>query len=538
MTFEELLAVLRERDIRVWVGAGRLNYRAAPDAMTAALLESLCYHKAALVGLLEEAGRTERIEASLPRIPRSADLPLSFAQELLWYLEKLGDGSAAYNIPVALWLDGALDVEALRRALEAIVGRHEVLRTTFAVRGRQPMQCIQPPPALDLPIVDLSHMPEELRKSEVTRLCAEDARIRFDLARDVMLRATLFRLGPMQHVLLLNVHHIAADGWSLGVMYRDLGAFYDAYRKEQEPALDELPVQFADFGAWQRQEIRAETLEGHIAYWKARLAGAPALLMLPTDRPRPEAQTFRGAFEMACFPASLLTAVKALGQREGASLYMVLLAVFQTLLSRYSGQTDIVIGSPVAGRNRVELEQLIGFFVNTLVLRGDLSGAQTFREFLGRTKDTTLEANAHQDLRFERLVDELKPSRNLGYNPIFQVMFSLDDTLTAPAWLGGLSMTVERISSGTSKFDITIFASETAEDLKLLVEYSTDLFDRRTILRMLQDYRDLLSSIVANPDAPIADLRLLAGAGNPGPHALFRAESLALRESGHGAKWT
>lgn len=523
MTFEALLAALRERKVYVRVDGGRLNYRAAPGALTAELLESLRDHKMALVSLLNEVERTEPTEPSLRRIPRSGELPLSFGQELLWYLEKLGDGSAAYSIPVALWLDGDLDAGALRRAIEAIVRRHEVLRTTFAVRARRPMQTIRSPAALDLSIVDLSNLPEQRRKLEVARLCAEDARIRFDLARDLMLRAKLFRLGSLQHVLFLNVHHIAADGWSLGVLYRDLDAFYDAYRKNQEPTLEELPVQFADFGAWQRESMRTKTLDRSIAYWKARLAGAPDLLMLPTDRPRSATQTFRGAFETASFPVSLLDAARALGQLEGASLYMVLLAALQTLLSRYSGQTDIVIGSPVAGRNRIELEQLIGFFVNTVVLRGDLSGEQMFRDVLGRTRDTTLEANAHQDLRFERLVDELRPTRNLAYNPIFQVMFSLDNTLTAPARLGGLSMSVERISSGTSKFDITIFASETAQGLKLLTEYNVDLFDRRTIQRMMRDYCDLLSSIVVNPDTRIADLQALVGADQSSDHGNTRA---------------
>ena len=366
-----------------------------------------------------------------------------------------------------------------------------------------------------MPIVDLSHLPEERRKPEVARLCAKDAQVRFDLARDIMLRAKLLRLSPLQHALFLNVHHIAADGWSLGVLYRDLNAFYEASCKNEAPALDELPVQFPDFGAWQRECMRNDAFDEHVAYWKARLAGAPALLTLPTDRPRPVAQTFRGAFESSCFPNSLLYAVKALGQQEGASLYMVLLAAFQILLSRYSGQTDIVIGSPIAGRNRVELEQLIGFFVNTIVLRGDLSGEQTFLEFLARTKETTLEANAHKDLRFEILVDELKPMCDLSCNPVFQVMFSLDNTLAAPTGLGGLNMSVERISSGTAKFDITMFASETAEGLKLLVEYSTDLFDRQTIQRMICDYRDLLISIVAAPGARIADMRSLAGSARP-----------------------
>lgn len=504
MTFGELLTALREQDIRVWADGDRLNYRAAPGAVTAELLESLRRHKPALIAFLTEADARLPTKPPLRIVSRDAELPLSLSQDLLWRLERLSGGSPLYNIPVVLWLDGDLDVAALRRSLQEIVRRHEILRTTFAVRARQPLQVIQPPAEFDMPTVDLGDVPEEKRRLEAARLFAEEARIPFDLTRDLMLRAKLFRLSCSKHALFLNVHHIAADGWSLGILYRDLNAFYEASCSKQAPALEDLPAQFADFGAWQREAVRDEALEGHIAYWKRRLADAPAHLALPTDRPRPQTQTFRGAFEAACLPRALLDALKLLSEREGVSLYMTLLAAFQILLGRYSGQTDIVVGSPIAGRDLVEVEQLIGFFVNTIVLRGDVSGDQSFREFLRRTRETTLEANAHQDLRFERLVEELKPPRDLAYNPVFQVMFSLDDTLTAPAQLGALSLSVERISSGTSKFDMTLFASDTSEGLKLLVEYNTDLFDRATICSMIQNYARLMESIVANPDANMA----------------------------------
>lgn len=514
MTFAELLTALRERDIHIWADGDRLNYRAAPGAVTDELLDSLRRHKPALIAFLAEAGAGLPAKPPLRIVSRDAELPLSFSQDLLWRLERLSDGSPLYNIPVVLWLDGDLDVAALRRSLQEIVRRHEVLRTNFAVRARQPIQVIRPPAEFDMPAVDLGDAPEERRAPEASRLFAEEARIPFDLTRDLMLRAKLFRLGSSKHALFLNVHHIAADGWSLGVLYRDLNAFYEAFCNEQAPALEELPVQFADFGAWQRQAMGDEALQGHIAYWKRRLANAPALLSLPTDRLRPQTQTFRGAFEAACLSRALLDALKLLSEREGVSLYMTLLAAFQILLGRYSGQTDVVVGSPIAGRDLVEVEQLIGFFVNTIALRGDLSGDRPFREFLRCTGETTLEANAHQDLRFERLVEELKPPRDLAYNPVFQVMFSLDDTLTAPARLGALRLSVERISSGTSKFDMTMFASETSEGLKLLVEYNTDLFDRATICGMIRDYARSMESIVANPDANLADI-LSSGGERP-----------------------
>lgn len=504
MTLAELLTALRERDIRIWADGDRLNYRAAPGAVTAELLESLRRHKPVLIAFLKEADARLPAAPPLRIVSRDTELPLSLSQDLLWRLERLSGGSPLYNIPVVLWLDGDLDVAALRRSLQEIVRRHEVLRTTFAVRARQPIQVIQPPAEFDMPTIDLGDVPEEERRPEASRLFADEARIPFDLTRDLMLRAKLFRLRSSKYALFLNVHHIAADGWSLGILYRDLNAFYEASCNKQAPALEDLPVQFADFGAWQREAIRDEALQRNIAYWKSRLANAPALLALPTDRPRSQTQTFRGAFEAACLPSALLDALKLLSEREGVSLYMTLLAAFQILLGRYSGQTDIVVGSPIAGRDLVEVEQLIGFFVNTIVLRGDLSGDQSFREFLRRTRETTLEANAHQDLRFERLVEELKPSRDLAYNPVFQVMFSLDNTLTAPARLGALSLSVERISSGTSKFDMTLFASDTPEGLKLVVEYNTDLFDRATICSMIQDYARLMEFIVANPDANMA----------------------------------
>lgn len=506
MTFTELLATLRERNVQLWADGDRLGYRAAPGAMTAELLESLRRHKHDLMAFLAEAQAADRATRPLRPVARDRDLPLSPSQDLLWRLERLSNGGPLYNIAVVLWLDGRIDVEALRRSFQEIVSRHEVLRTKFAVRGGQPVQVIEPPTRFDLPVVDLRCLAEELRAQEASRKIAIEARIPFNLARDLMLRAKLFRLEAARHALFLNVHHIAADGWSLGILYRELVAAYDAFSIGRPPSLPEIPVQFADFGVWQRDGFETEGVDEHIAYWRKRLSGAPPLLTLPTDRPRPASQSFRGAFETARLSTKLLDAVKALAEQEGCSLYMILLAAFQLLLGRCSGQTDVVVGSPIAGRCVVEVEQLIGFFVNTLVLRADLTGPQTFRKFLAQIRNTTLEANAHQDLRFEKLVEELKPARDLAYNPVFQAMFSLDNTLTAPARMGEMQMSVERISSGTSKFDITLFASDTPDGLQLLAEYSTDIFDRSTVRHWLGNYRQILEEAVAFPDTGLVEL--------------------------------
>ena len=307
---------------------------------------------------------------SIVPVARGQQLALSFAQESLWVIDQLNPESAVYNIPLLLWLDGTLDAAALVRALEEVVRRHEALRTRFEVVADRPVQVVAPMTSVEMPVIDLSAEPQP--EADVMRLCREEARRPFNLARDLMLRARLFRLELKRHVLFLNLHHIAVDGWSVAVLLRELGILYEAFCQAQSSPLQELPIQYADFSAWQRDWLQGEVLEQQLGYWRTQLAGVPALLELPTDRPRPARQSSRGATETALLPGSLLTAIKALSRHEGASLFMTLLAAFQTLLSRYCGQEDITIGSPIAGRNRIELEGLIGFFVNTLVLRGDL----------------------------------------------------------------------------------------------------------------------------------------------------------------------
>ena len=390
--------------------------------------------------------------------------------------------------------------------------RHKSLRTCFRAVEGQPVQVIQPVASLEMPAVDLRGLPEPEREAKAKQLCMEEARRPFDLTRDILLRARLFRLGEADHIFFLNMHHIASDGWSVGLLVRELRALYEAFVEGKPSPLPELPVQYVDFAVWQREWLQGEVLEKQLGYWKKQLEGAPALLELPTDHPRSAAQSYRGALTPWELPKPLLLALGELSRREGATLFMTLLAGFQTLLHRYTGSDDILVGSPIAGRNRTEIEPLIGFFVNTLVLRGDLSGNPSFRAFLGRTREAALGAYAHQDVPFERLVEELHPERNMSHSPFFQVMFVLQNAPWEAAELAGLEVTPMLIHSGTSMFDLTLFVREREGVLHAAVEYNTDLFEAETIGRMLGHYQTLLEGIVANPEQRLSDLPLLTSA--------------------------
>ncbi len=337
-------------------------------------------------------------------------------------------------------LTGRLNVEALRQALNAIVARHESLRTTFpSVKGR-PVQVIAPSLIVVLPIIDLSGFPEIKREAEALRLVAHEAQRTFDLSRGPLMRARLLRLSEEEHIVLLTMHHIVSDAWSMGVLFRELGELYGAFSAERESPLAELPIQYADYAVWQRAWLQGERLEEQLSYWKEQLAGAPAVLELPTDKPRPAVQSFRGARQFSALSKNLSQALNELSRRDGATLFMMLLAAFQALLMRYSGQEDISVGTDVANRNRAETEGLIGFFLNHLVLRTDLSGNPTFRELLGRVREVALEAYAHQDVSFHKLVEALKPERSQSHTPLFQILFVLQNAPTVPLRLTGLTL--------------------------------------------------------------------------------------------------
>ncbi|HET6230447.1 MAG TPA: amino acid adenylation domain-containing protein, partial [Longimicrobiaceae bacterium] len=434
-----------------------------------------------------------------------------FAQERLWFLDQMEPGGAAYNMPAALRLSGALDVRALDAALGEIVARHESLRTTFAAVDGRPVQVVAPAQPFTLPVEDVPASDEAAREAEVHRRASEEATRPFDLAAGPLFRASLLRLGEREHVLLLAMHHVVSDGWSMGVFVRELTALYEAFGAGRPSPLPPLAVQYPDFAAWQREHLSGAALDEQLAYWRGALAGAPALLELPTDRPRPATQTFPGAIYRFGLPASLQAAVGDVARREGATPFMVLLAAFQALLARWSGQDDVVVGTPIAGRVRAELEPLIGFFVNTLALRADLGGDPTFAALLGRVKETTLGAFAHQEVPFEKLVEELNVERSLAHGPVFQVMFALQNAEMGGLRLGGVELGMVDAGTGTSRFEMTVSMMETEEGLSGTVEYNTDLFDEGTIARLAEQFGTLLEAATAAPERRLSAVDLLSG---------------------------
>ncbi len=458
------------------------------------------------------SARASEVRASIPRRPTEGEIPLSFAQERLWFLDQLEPGSAVYNVCQAVRVEGALDVTALENTLGEIVRRHEVLRTNFTAVDGRPVQIIHPERTLTLKLVDLADWQDGTGSDELERRLKEESRRPFDLAHDLLVRALLVRVSPVEHTLMLTLHHIISDGWSLGIFFRELAALYPAFCDEEPGPLPELPVQYADYVFWEREMMQGALLERLLAYWRHQLRGPLPVLELPADRPRSVAPMSRGAAQSIQIPRPLAQALKALGQQEGATLFMTLLAAFQTMLHRWTGQEDIVVGSVVAGRRKVELEKLVGFFVNTLVFRGDLTGDPTFRQLLVRTRETAVGALAHQDLPFERLVKELRPDRSLSRNPLFQVMFVLQNAPMAPTNLPQLRFQPIDVDTGTSKFDLTLSMIEQADGLRAALEYNADLFEPATVTRMLGTFHTLLESIAANPDQPIARLALLTPA--------------------------
>jgi amino acid adenylation domain-containing protein len=446
-------------------------------------------------------------------VPRERRLPLSFAQQRLWFLEQLEPGRPTYNIPLAQRAEGELRVEILAAALAEVGRRHEALRTVFASMDGEPFQVICPADPFPLSVVDLSALPVPVREAAARTLAAEEAARPFDLALGPLLRTRLLRLESADHAILLTMHHIVSDGWSMGVLVREAAELYRALGAGEMPRLPELPVQYADFAVWERGRQQGEVLERQIAYWRGQLAGLPPLLELPTDRPRPPVQSFRGGNRGVRLAPELAASLRDQARSEGATLFMGLLAGFQALLGRLSGQEDLAVGTPTAGRGHLETEGLIGFFVNTLVLRGDLSGSPAFRGLLERTRETMLAAHMHQEIPFERLVEELAPERSLAHSPLFQVMLALQNLPDEASSLGALRMRpLEGDGGATAKFDLTLAFWEDAGELVGNLEYSTDLFDAGTIDRLGERFERLLSAAVAGPEVPVVDLPLLSGA--------------------------
>ncbi|HZF08187.1 MAG TPA: amino acid adenylation domain-containing protein [Thermoanaerobaculia bacterium] len=445
-------------------------------------------------------------------LPRSGPVPLSFAQERLWFIEQLRPGSPLYNLPMALDLGGPLDVRALAESLAALTARHEALRTTFGVDARdggRPVQVVQPPSAPDLSVVDLEALPEPARRATLTALAAVEGERPFDLARGPLVRAVLLRAAADRHVALFTAHHAVTDGWSMGILAREMGELYTAQVTGRPAVLPALPVQYADFAAWQRGWLSGEVMAAEVAWWRQRLAGAPAVLDLPLDRPRPAVDRFRGERRGIGLRPDLAEGLERLALRSGATRFIALLALFEALLARATGQLDLPVGTPVAGRNRAEIEPLIGMFVNTLVLRGDLSGDPGFAELLLRVRENALDAFAHQELPFEKLVEELAPARRLEQTPLFQVMFVLDEWAVATPDFPGLKVDSFALESRVAKFDLTMAAGRGPAGWSVVLDYNTDLFRRDTILRMLGHFEALLAGALADPGLPLSRLALL-----------------------------
>jgi amino acid adenylation domain-containing protein len=448
----------------------------------------------------------------LTRVGRERELELSYAQQRLWLIEQLEPGAAAYHIPTALSFKGQLDTKSLVAALREIVRRHESLRTRFVAVDGRPAQVIEREVELDVPAFDLTGLEGSERDSRAEELAREEARRPFDLSSAPLIRATLLRLSDEEHVLLLTMHHIVSDGWSMGVLVRELRALYEAFAVGQGSPLEELPVQYADYAVWQRGLLQGEVLEGQLSYWRKQLSGAPEVLEVAGDRARPSAPSYEGAVESVSLPEGLAEGLRELARREGVTLYMLLLAVWQVMLTRYTNQEDVVVGSPVAGRTRAETEGLIGFFVNTLVLRTDLSGDPTFRELLKRVREVCLGAYAHQEVPFEKVVEELAPERHLNRNPLFQVMFILQNESAEAPELPGVSVNSLQPGGTATQFDLTLIAAETGRGLAAALEYQTELFDGARIRRMLGHLQTMLEGVESDPDARLSALPLLTQA--------------------------
>ncbi len=447
-----------------------------------------------------------------PKAQAMVCFPASFAQQRLWFIDQLTPGRATYNLPGALRVRGKLDVEVLERALQEVARRHETLRTRFVAVGGEPQQVIEDQVNVQLPVLDLTGVAgEEEREAEAMRLAQEEARTPFNLKQAPLFRGKLLRLGALNHVLLFTMHHIISDAWSMGVLMEEVSILYGAFSADQPSPLPDLPIQYADYAVWQREWLEGEVLERQLAYWKQQLAGIGKLL-LPTDRPRPISQSQNGATCSFVMDTNVTQGLKKLAEEQGATLFMVLLAAFQTLLYRYSGQDDIAVGTPTAGRSSADTESLIGFFINTLALRGDLSGAPSFTELIQRAKDVMLDAYAHEDIPFEKLVEVLSPERNLGSTPLFQVMIILQNAPRPGLQLGAATLQpFDTVGNGTSKFDLTLLhAEEEMGRLAGSMEYDTDLFEAVTVQRMMKHYSCLIASIISAPETPIASLAILS----------------------------
>ncbi|HTR98323.1 MAG TPA: amino acid adenylation domain-containing protein [Bacteroidota bacterium] len=462
--------------------------------------------------LAKRLAGTGRPASAIPRRERPGPFALSFAQQRLWFIDRMSPGAATYNVPYAYRLQGGVETAHIERALSDVVRRHEILRTTFSEEGGTPRQTVHEPADVRVAVVDLAGVHPAEKEMQAGRILRDESHRGFDLRQGPLMRATLVRLGPEDQILVIVFHHIVFDGWSEGLFFRELSAFYDAASRGVPAELSPMTLQYGDYVLWQRERLQGEMLEHQLAYWREKLGGTVPVLDLPADRPRPPRPGEKGTTEFFTLPADVSAALVRLSQKEGVTLFMTLVAGFATLLARYSGQEDVVIGTPIAGRTRMELEQLAGFFVNTLALRTDLSGNPTFRELLKRVRDVALGAFEHQEVPFEKLVEELHPRRSLAHSPLFQVMFVLQSAPEGEVRLGGRGAAKIDLTTETAKFDITLSMMERRGEIVGWLQCADDLFDPATIRRMAEHLATLLAGIAADPGRTLWQIPLMSDA--------------------------
>jgi amino acid adenylation domain-containing protein len=510
VNIEQLVADLRNQGVKLWVEGEQLRVNAPKGVLTIETRNLLAQSKSELLLFLQDKNTATNTEIPLIKAKRPENLPLSFAQERLWLLNQLEPDIPFYNEQTSVKFYGQLNIVALEQSLNKLIARHEVLRTNFRTINEQPVQVIADKLTLTLPVIDLTKLPESEREIACQQIANTEANCLFDLGDSPLIRACVVKIQEAEHAFILTVHHIIVDGWSTGILMRELATVYSALCNNLSPELPKLPIQYADYAIWQRQYLQKDVLQKQLDYWKQQLKNAPTLLELPTDRPRPAIQTYRGAVQYVQLSNELSQALSDLSRQQGASLFMTLFAAYVTLLYRYTGSDDIVVGTPIANRDRTEIEGLIGFFVNTLVLRTDLSGNPSFKELLGRVRQRILQAYAHADLPFDELVKALQPQRDLSYTPLFQVLFVLQNAPISEVELTGLTIIPLPTQSTVAKFDLTLSFQNTASGLVGMWQYNADLFDAATIERMSWHFVTLLEGIIDNPKEQISQLPLLS----------------------------
>lgn len=506
-TVEELLVELNQRGIKLWADGNNLRSKSPKDGLTPTLRAAIREHKDELLLLLSQL---QTSQVTIPSVPRNRSLPLSFAEQRLWFIHQLEPGTATYNIPLIYRLSGALNRQALENSITHLIRRHESLRTTFTNKHEGLVRVIAQQESFVLSFTDLSTATDDKREAELKRQIDTETNFCFNLQDGPLFRVNLLRLADKEHIFLINMHHIISDGWSMNILWRDLAALYDTFCQNMLPSLPELTIQYADFAHWQRK--RDDVLSRQLSYWKNTLSDSPPLLALPTDHQRPYRQRYLGASIHTSISPNLTQALHALSKQKGVTLFMLLLAVFKVLLFRYSAQEDVIVGTPIANRTMGQIENVIGFFINTLVLRSDLSSNPTFIQLLEQVRNTTLDAYQNQDLPFEKLVEELSPERTLNHHSLFQVMFVLQNTDEQAFTLTGLEVNHIPKKQQTSKFDLMLTVTESKDTLEAQFSYNSDLFEESTIKRMVGHFQTLLESIVAIPETPISALPLMTEA--------------------------